>query len=162
MKNIIYELDLLRKTVIIQWNIKKKFLLLSYVNNKIPDPSNTKQYYASFFKSKHKKLVTQSKIITYNNFLQFKKIERDDETKYSTFYPSSKAKKIINENDIDNVTESIYITITSSIQKSLGKVLGWIIYLVADHNISISRYKPLCGSNYMKLPKGFDHEKGFD
>ena len=31
------------------------------------------------------------------------KIDSDDLTKYTTFYSNSKAEKIINENDIDNV-----------------------------------------------------------
>ena len=40
---------------------------------------------------------------------------------YSIFYSNSKAETIINENDIDGVFESIYITTTSSIQKSQGQ-----------------------------------------
>ena len=53
--------------------------------------------------------------------LVFKKIESEDKTKYYTFYSNSKAEIIINENDID-VFESIYTTIISNIQKSLGKL----------------------------------------
>ena len=53
--------------------------------------------------------------------LVFKKIESEDKTKYYTFYSNSKAEIIINENDID-VFESIYTTIISTIQKSLGKL----------------------------------------
>ena len=40
---------------------------------------------------------------------------------YSIFYSNSKAETIINENDIDGVFESIYITTTSSIEKSQGQ-----------------------------------------
>ena len=50
--------------------------------------------------------------------LELKKIESDDETKYSIFYPSSKADMFNNESDIDDAPESTYITITSNIQKS--------------------------------------------
>ena len=53
--------------------------------------------------------------------LVFTKIESEDKTKYYTFYSNSKAEIIINENDID-VFESIYTTIISNIQKSLGKL----------------------------------------
>ena len=53
--------------------------------------------------------------------LELKKIESDDETKYSIFYPSSKAEMFNNESDIDDAPESTYITITSNIQKSWGK-----------------------------------------
>ena len=51
----------------------------------------------------------------------FKKIESKDKTKYDNFYLSSKAEIIINESDIDDVFKSIYITIITNIQKSLGK-----------------------------------------
>ena len=71
--------------------------------------------------------------------LEFKKIKSDDKTKYDTFYLNSKAGTTINENDIDDVFESIFTTIISNIQKSLGKALGWISDSVIDHNINISR-----------------------
>ena len=69
------------------------------------------------------------------------------------FYSNSKAEIIINESDIDYVFESIYTTIISNIQKSFGKGLGWITDSVIEHNISISKYNPLAGSSYIKLPK---------
>ena len=47
-------------------------------------------------------------------------------TLYSTFYSNSKARTIINEGDIVDVLESIYITIISNIQKSLRQGSGWI------------------------------------
>ena len=43
--------------------------------------------------------------------LEFKDIKLDDETKHSMFCPTSKAETIINESDIDDVFESIHITI---------------------------------------------------
>ena len=53
--------------------------------------------------------------------LEFKKIENDDKTKYDTSYFNSKTETIINESDIDSVFESVYTTITSTMQKCLGK-----------------------------------------
>ena len=91
--------------------------------------------------------------------IQFKKIESDNATKYSTFYSNSKAEIIINESNIEDVFKSIYSMIISNIQKSLGKDSGWIIDSVADHTISISKYKPLASSSYIKLPKDFYHPK---
>ena len=46
----------------------------------------------------------------------------------------------------------------TNIQKSLGKGSGWIIDSVNDHTITISKYNPLAGSSYIKLPskKRFD------
>ena len=59
--------------------------------------------------------------------LVFKKIESNDKTKYDTFYSNSKADKIINESDIDDVFKSIYTTILLNRQKYLEKDSGWII-----------------------------------
>ena len=55
--------------------------------------------------------------------------------------------------------QSIYTTIITNIQKSLGKSLDWIIDSVVDHTISISKYYPLVGSSYVKLPKELDHPR---
>ena len=65
----------------------------------------------------------------------------------------SKAETIINESDINDVFESIYPAIISNIQNSTGKGSGWIIDSFIDHNVNISKYNPLTGSNYIKLPK---------
>ena len=55
--------------------------------------------------------------------------------------------------------KSIYTTITTNIQKSLGKGSGWIFDSAIDHAISISKYNPLAGSSYIKLPKELDHPR---
>ena len=65
--------------------------------------------------------------------LVLKKIESEDKTKYDIFYSSSKVELIINENDIDDVFQSIYTAVTSNIQRSLGKGSGWVIDSVIDH-----------------------------
>ena len=88
-----------------------------------------------------------------------KRIEHKNKTKYDNFYSSSIAEIIINESDTDDVFESIYSKIISNIQKSLGKGSGWITDSVIDHTISISRYNPLTGTSYIKLPKELDHPR---
>ena len=88
----------------------------------------------------------------------FKKIKSKDKTKYN-FYSSSKAEIIISESDIGDVFQSIYTATITNIQKSLGKGSGWIIDSVTDHTISISKYNPLAGSSYIKLPKELDHPR---
>ena len=55
--------------------------------------------------------------------------------------------------------QSIYTAIITNIQKSLGKCSGWIIDSVIDHTISISKFDPLTGSSYIKLPKELDHPR---
>ena len=87
----------------------------------------------------------------------FKKIESDDATKHSAFYSNSKAEIIINESNIDNTSESIYRTIVSNIQKFLTEGSDWIIYSVVNYTIIISKYNPLAGSSYIKLPKELVH-----
>ena len=94
--------------------------------------------------------------------LVFKKIEREDKTKYELFYSNSKAEIIINKNVIDDLFQSIYTTIISIMQKCLGKGSGWISDSVIDHTASISKYNPLPGSSYIKLSKQLYHSrKGF-
>ena len=55
--------------------------------------------------------------------------------------------------------KSVDTTVIPNIQKSLGKGSGWIIDSVIDHTISISKYNPLAGSSYIKLPKELDHPR---
>ena len=80
--------------------------------------------------------LTGSKFVT-TLVLVFQKIESDDKIKYDTFYLNSKAKVIINECDLDDVFQSIYTTVVSNIQISLGKYSGWIIDSVIEYNIRI-------------------------
>ena len=62
-----YELNFLKRTVIIQRNawkkIKKKDLLLLANNllENIPDPCNAKEHYQPYIRKKNRKLVKQSK-----------------------------------------------------------------------------------------------------
>ena len=91
--------------------------------------------------------------------LVLKKRESEDKIKFDNFHSSSKAETLINESDIDDVFESIYSTVISNTQKSLGKGSDWIIDSVIHHTISISKYNPLAGNSYIKLPKELDHPR---
>ena len=91
--------------------------------------------------------------------LVFKRIESEDKTKYDSFHSSLKAGIIINESDIDDMFQSIYITIIMNIQKYLRKGWGWVIDSFIDHTISISKYGSLAGSSYINLPKELDHPR---
>ena len=48
--------------------------------------------------------------------LEFKNLENDNKTMYSTFYSNSRAETINNESEIDDVFESTYSTIISNMQ----------------------------------------------
>ena len=67
------------------------------------------------------------------------------------------AETIINESDTDDVFQLINSTVISNIQKSIGKDSSWFIDSVVNHTINISKYNPLAGSSYIKLPKELDH-----
>ena len=58
--------------------------------------------------------------------LLFIELKSDNARKYITFYFNSKVEWIVNENDIDDIFELIYITIISNKQKQkyLGKSSG--------------------------------------
>ena len=58
---------------------------------------------------------------------------------------------IIYESDDDDMFESIYTTIISSIQKCLWKGSSWTTDSVVDNIITISKYNLLTGSSYIKL-----------
>ena len=102
-------------------------------------------------KSKLVELLTQLKGFKFATtlVLVFKKIERKDKTRYDNFYSTLEAEIVINESDIDDVFQSIYTTIITNIQKSLGKGSVWTIDSVIDITISISKYNPLAGSSYI-------------
>ena len=51
--------------------------------------------------------------------LEFKKIQSDNQTLYSTFYLNSKAETIIKESDIADVFKSTYSNVISNVQKSV-------------------------------------------
>ena len=55
--------------------------------------------------------------------------------------------------------ESVYSTIISKIQRSLGKHLRWINDSVIDYTFSISKNNPLAGNSYIKLPKELYHQR---
>ena len=55
--------------------------------------------------------------------------------------------------------KSIYTTVISIKQKYLGRGSGWIIDSVIHHTMSISKYNPLAGSSYIRLPKELDHPR---
>ena len=87
------------------------------------------------------------------------KIESDNETKYYTFYSHSKLTTMANENDINDVFEPIYTTVTPNIKTFFGKSSGWSIASVIEHNVNISKYNPLAGSSYIRLSKELDHPR---
>ena len=88
--------------------------------------------------------------------LVFNKTVNEDKTSMAIFF---QVELIFNNSDIHDVFESVYSTIISKIQRSLGKHLRWINDSVIDYTFSISKNNPLAGSSYIKLPKELDHQR---
>ena len=56
--------------------------------------------------------------------------------------------------------QDILLFILAQKQKQyLIKGSGWVIDLFIDDIINISKYNPLAGSSYIKLPKKLNHQK---
>ena len=72
---------------------------------------------------------------------------------------SFESEKIINESDIDDISESIYNMITSNMERFPGKGSGCIIDSVVDYTINTLKHISLSGSSYIKLPQKLDHPK---
>ena len=90
--------------------------------------------------------------------VDFDKSENNDATKYTTFSCNSKAETIINETNIgDVISINLYCNYFKHTKIS-WKVLLWIIVSVVSH-VNISKYNPLAGSSYIKLPKKLNHPR---
>ena len=146
---IMYILDTVRAIKKMSVNEIRDFIFKNYF--KRIEFSMKNSYYSMKRLKKHKKCKNAKKCK--NN----KTSTCENKTKYDTFYSSSKAEIIINKSDTDDVFQSIYITITSNIQKSWEKGSDWIIDSVIDHTISISKYNLLARSSCIKLAKELDH-----
>ena len=77
----------------------------------------------SAIKSKLMELLIQLKGFKFVTtlVLVFKKIEREDKTKFENFYSRSKSEVIVNEGDIDDAFQSVYTTIITEIKKIFRK-----------------------------------------
>ena len=82
--------------------------------------------------------------------LAFNKIVNEDKTSMVIFF---QVEIIFNKNKIHDVFESVYSTIISKIQRSLGKHLHWIIDSVIDYTFSISKKYSLSWKKLYKIAK---------
>ena len=95
--------------------------------------------------------------------LTFKKTTVDADQNESkmilkTAYFNSKAKTIIDENEINEIKESIQTSnqeILNGITVWLSEGSGWTVESIDDQHINIVKYKPLKGSSYIELPSEF-------
>ena len=100
--------------------------------------------------------------------LTFKKTTIDankNETKiiFKTAFFNSKAKTIINENEINESIQTSNQEILNGISVWLSEGSGWTIESVDDQYINIVRYKPLKESSYIELPPELRNSaKGLD
>ena len=69
------------------------------------------------------------------------------------FIRTQKQKQLLMKAIFYDEFESIYSTIISNIQKSLGKGLCWLIDSLINHTTNVLKCNSLAGSNYIKFPK---------
>ena len=101
LKTVINEMDFLKETIIIQWNIKKRDLQLfaTKLTKKTPDHRNAKEHNQSFIKNI--KSIKQSKIIaqqqhTFENQTYLYKVSCYRTCKYNTLSTITKqAEKLL-------------------------------------------------------------------
>ena len=65
----------------------------------------------------------------------------------------SKAREIINENDIETVISEAGNKIINRISEWISEGSGWVIKSVDKHEIDVAKYEPLRGSSYLPLPE---------
>ena len=65
----------------------------------------------------------------------------------------SKAREIINENDIETVIGEAGNELINRISECISEGNGWVIKSVDKHEIDVTKYEPLRGSSYLRLPE---------
>ena len=76
----------------------------------------------------------------------------ENEITIKTAYFNSKAKTIIHKNEIDEVLQRSRQEIMKAIGQWLSEGSGWVVSSIDGHYINLTKYKPLKGSSYIKLP----------
>ena len=71
----------------------------------------------------------------------------------------SKAREIINENDIETVISETGNELINRISKWISEGSGWVIKSADKNEIDISKYKPLKWSSYLPLPEKIKNKK---
>ena len=78
-----------------------------------------------------------------------KKYKPNGEIEFRPVSFNSTTKTVINQKFC---LENAFQEILYKIDNWINEGSGWIVKLIESHYISISSYKPLSGSSYMKLP----------
>ena len=65
----------------------------------------------------------------------------------------------MNESDINDVLNQSIVLLYQTRKSLCENISGLIINSVIDYDINISKYNPLAGISYIKLPKELDHPR---
>ena len=71
---------------------------------------------------------------------------------FKTAYFDSKAKAIINQNEINESIHTSNQEILNGLAVWLSEGFGWTVESIDDQNMNIVKYKPLKGSSYVEIP----------
>ena len=86
-------------------------------------------------------------------------IEDEFEYVYKSAYFTTKAKTILNEEDIETVLHEANEEIINKVGNWISEGSGWTIDEVIHHYLNIIKYMPLHGSSYIELPEGLRNRK---
>ena len=76
----------------------------------------------------------------------------NDKTVYKNAYFNSKAKTVVNENDLNEVLQTSKQEILNKSAQWISEDSGWTIKSIDNQYINIVKYQPLKGSSYIQLP----------
>ena len=79
-------------------------------------------------------------------------VDNKSRTILKTAYFNSKAKIVINKNEINENIQMSKQEILNGVEVWLSEGSGWAIESINKQYINIRKYKPLKGSSYIKLP----------
>ena len=85
-------------------------------------------------------------------FVTLKKHKLDGTVEYANVYLNSFVKTVINGSFLDS-TDKRFSEILFRLDNWINEGSGWVIEMVNDQYLNVSRYAPLVGSSFVELPK---------
>ena len=91
-------------------------------------------------------------------FVTLKKHKLDGTAEYASVYLNSFVKTVVNYGFDESIDKS-FSEILFRLDNWINEGSGWVIEMVNDQYLNISRYAPLVGSSFIELPKELSSPK---
>ena len=82
----------------------------------------------------------------------FQKVTGKEEITFKSAYFNSNTLTITNENELNEELQKSQQQIINKIGQWISEGSGWIIDIINNHYINITKYEPLKGKSYIQLP----------